>query len=132
MNRQEYEVILERARNRADAAFVGIFARELAQGWRAIYEAMSPRATNIVRFQCGSFEYIYDDYASLEATGQVPYDPVMEARLVAVSGYSVVQGKARGDFRLKGWVGRDRDDVWSGMGQRALHRAFHRWRGGPD
>ncbi len=105
MNRQEYEVILERARNEAGTDFVAIFARELAEEWRAIYEAMSRRATNIVRFQCGCFEYIYDDYASLEATGQVPYDPVMEARLVAVSGYSAVQGKARDDFRLKGWVG---------------------------
>jgi hypothetical protein len=54
---------------------------------------------------CGTFEYLYDDYASLEATGRVPYDPVMEARLVAVSGYSLFQEKARDDFRLKGWVG---------------------------
>ena len=31
--------------------------------------------------QCGTFEYLYDDYASLEATGRVHYDPVREARL---------------------------------------------------
>ena len=30
---------------------------------------------------------------------------VREARLVAVSGYSLFQEKARDDFRLKGWVG---------------------------
>ena len=105
MNRQEYEAILERARNEAGADFVGAFARELVQEWRDIYEAMSQRVTNIVRFQCGTFEYIYDDYASLETTGRVPYDPVTEARLVAVSGYSAVQGKSRDDFRLKGWSG---------------------------
>jgi len=66
---------------------------------------MSNRTTNIVRFQCGPFEYLYDDYSSLEATGRVHYDPVMEARLVAVSGSSLFQEKARDDFRLKGWVG---------------------------
>jgi hypothetical protein len=53
----------------------------------------------------GTVEYLDDDYASLEATGRVHYDPVMEARLVAVSGYSLFQEKARDDFRLKGWVG---------------------------
>jgi hypothetical protein len=37
--------------------------------------------------------------------GRIPYDPVIEARLVAVSGRSVFQEKARDDFRLKGWVG---------------------------
>jgi hypothetical protein len=56
---------------------------------------MSSRTANIVRFQCGTFEYLYDDYASLEATGRVRYDPVLEARLVAVSGYSQFQEKAR-------------------------------------
>ena len=48
---------------------------------------------------------MYDDYGSLEAAGRVPYDPVKEARVVAVSGRSVFQAKARDDFRLKGWVG---------------------------
>jgi hypothetical protein len=101
----DYEAILESARREAGAEFVAGFARELAYEWCEIYEAMSERTTNIVRFQCGTFEYLYDDYASLEATGRVPYDPVTEARLVAVSGRSMFQEKARDDFRLKGWVG---------------------------
>jgi hypothetical protein len=101
----DYETILERARAEAGAEFVAGFARELVYEWGEIYEAMSNRTTNIVRFQCGTFEYLYDDYASLEATGRVPYDPVMEARLVAVSGYSLFQENARDDFRLKRWVG---------------------------
>jgi hypothetical protein len=90
----------------AGAEFVAAFARDLAYEWCEIYEAMSERTTNIVRFQCGTFEYLYDDYASLEAMGRVPYDPVTEARLVAVSGRSLFQGQARDDFRLKGWVPR--------------------------
>lgn len=36
--------------------------------WRDVYEALSRRTTNIVRFERGTFEYLYDDYASLEAT----------------------------------------------------------------
>ena len=42
----------------------------LAYEWCEIYEAMSNRTTNIVRFQCGTFEYVYYDYASLETTGR--------------------------------------------------------------
>jgi hypothetical protein len=83
----DYEAILESARREAGAEFVATFARELAYEWCEIYEAMSNRTTRIVRFQCGTFEYLYDDHASLEATGRVPYGPVTEARLVAVSGY---------------------------------------------
>jgi hypothetical protein len=55
---------------------------------------MSKRVTNIVRFQCGSTSTTIT-HASLEAAGQVPYDPVMEARLVAVSGHSEFQAKER-------------------------------------
>jgi hypothetical protein len=62
----DYEAILESA-------------RDLAYEWCAIYVAMSNRTTHIVRFQCGTFEYLYDDYASLEVMGRVPYDPVIEA-----------------------------------------------------
>ena len=101
----DYEAIFDRASREAGPDFVAAFARELLYEWREIYEAMAGRMTNIVRFQCGTFEYLYDDYASLEETGKVSYDPVKEARLVAVSGRSVFQEKARDDFRLKGWVG---------------------------
>lgn len=66
---------------------------------------MMPRTVNIVRFRYGTFEYLYDDYAILEATRAVPYDPSIEARLVAVSGFSAPQKKKRDDYRLKGWVG---------------------------
>jgi hypothetical protein len=73
--------------------------------WRDAYLGMMPRATNIVRFRYGTFDYIYDDYATLEATGMVPYDPRHEARLVAVSGRSSPSKGKRDDYRLKGWVG---------------------------
>jgi hypothetical protein len=65
--------------------FVTAFARALAYEWCDVYEVLSRRTTNIVRFECGTFEYLYDDFASLETTGRVAYDPLIEARLVAVS-----------------------------------------------
>lgn len=58
-----------------------------------------------MRWRHGTFEYIYDDYASLEAVGTVPYDPNAEARLVAALGRSEPRKAMRDDYRLKGWVG---------------------------
>jgi hypothetical protein len=80
----DYEAILERARLECAADFIGAFARGLVHEWCEVYEAMSQRTTKIVRFQYGTFEYIYDDYASLEATGRVPYDPVVSAVLSGI------------------------------------------------
>lgn len=66
---------------------------------------MSSRKTNIVIFTHGSFDYIYDDYATLEATGAVEPDDVTEARLVAAVGIAQRGWSPRDDARLRGWVG---------------------------
>lgn len=86
-------------------AMIAFLEERLPYVWRDGYLEMMPRPINIVRFRCGSFEYIYDDYASLEVTGAVPYDPVMEARLIAACGCSVPKKGSRDDSRRKGWVG---------------------------
>lgn len=101
----DYASFLEKARNDSGQEISVVLANELPYLWRDTYLEMMPRATNIVRFQYGAFEYIYDDYASLETTGAVPYDSTIEARLVAVSGRSIRQKGKRDDYRLKGWVG---------------------------
>lgn len=101
----DYLALLQKARNVPGQAMMAVLAEELPFAWRDAYLEMMPRATNIVRFRYGKFEYIYDDYATLEATGAVPPDPRVEARLVAVSGCSAPQKKKRDDYRLKGWVG---------------------------
>lgn len=64
-----------------------------------------PRNDTIVRIQQGPFEYVYDDYASLEAQGLVPYHPTMEARLVVAIGRSAPRKPKRDDSRLRGWAG---------------------------
>ncbi|MGO9121102.1 MAG: hypothetical protein ACLQPD_26255 [Desulfomonilaceae bacterium] len=67
--------------------------------------AMTPRRTDICSFWRGSFQFIFDDYETLEKQGKVPVNLEFEARLVAVVGRSVPQKYSRDDYRLKGWVG---------------------------
>jgi hypothetical protein len=84
---------------------IAFMVEELPYVWREAYLTMTPRQTDICRFGLGSFEYIYDDYATLEAKGAVSYDSKAEARLVAVLGRSTPRKQTRDDYRLRGWVG---------------------------
>ena len=87
------------------ARLVAFLLEELPYLWRDAYREMTPRQANIVRWQYGSFEYVFDDYASLEMTGTAPFDPNVEARLIAALGRSDPRQTARDDYRLKGWIG---------------------------
>lgn len=80
---------------------------ELVFSFRDAYVAMTPRPTEIVRIPQGPFEYVYDDYASLEAQGLVPRHPTMEARLIVAMGRSAPRKPKRDDSRLRGWSGGD-------------------------
>ena len=100
----DYQSIIEAAVC-SRAELIALLLEELPYLWRDAYVLMTPRATNIVRWQRDPFEYIYDDYASLEAVGTVTYDPNAEARLVAALGRSESRKTVRDDNRLKGWVG---------------------------
>lgn len=66
---------------------------------------MTSHSVNIVRWRYGSFEYVFDDYASLELRGIVPYAADVEGRLIGVLGCSSPKTTSRDDYRLKGWVG---------------------------
>jgi len=87
------------------AKLAAFLLEELPYIWRDAYIDMTSRQTNIVRFRYGSFEYLFDDHASLEVTGAVPADLSVEARLIAALGRSGPRDAARDDYRLKGWVG---------------------------
>lgn len=91
--------------NCSTEAMITFLLEELPYLWFDKYKEMTPRRTNVVRIRHNTFEYIYDDYASLQASGVVPYDPNVEARLVAVLGRSEPRKEVRDDYRLKGWVG---------------------------
>ena len=101
----DYVAFLQEARNVPGQDVFAVLKEDLPYAWRDAYLEMLPRTTNIVRFRYGTFEYLYDDYATLEAIRAVPRDPSIEVRLVAVCGLSAPQKKKRDDYRLKGWVG---------------------------
>ena len=79
--------------------------REIPYLWKDAYLEMTPRPTNIVILTHGTFDYVYDDYATLEAMGVVVADGATEARLVGAIGVSQPNPKRRDDSRLRGWVG---------------------------
>lgn len=64
----DYESLLKETGADSYQTAAAFLREELPFVWRDAYLEMTPRETKIVRFQYGAFEYIYDDYASLEAT----------------------------------------------------------------
>jgi len=103
---QRYNELLAEA-NASGRPVPDYLRQELPYEWQEAYLEMAPRSTSIVVFTHGTFDYIYDDYATLEATGVVATDRVSEARLVAAIGVSAPNPKRRShdDGRLRGWVG---------------------------
>lgn len=86
---------------------IAFLSDELPYEWRDAYLAMTPRLTRIDRIRLGTFEYLYDDLATLEALGEVPYSPTAEARIVGVLGISSPAPRLRAsdDRRLRGFIG---------------------------
>jgi hypothetical protein len=92
----DYEAILAKA-HMLSTEVVPFLLEELRHVWRDCYLQMTKRETNIIVWRHGGFEYIYDDYASLESNGVVPYHPTAEARLVAALGFSEPRVTRRDD-----------------------------------
>lgn len=104
-SRIDYDAILREFLDHKPEGVASFLKEELSYAWLDAYLRSMPRPTNIVQFHSDTFVYIYDDYASLETTGEAPYRKDMEARLVAVYGHSAPRKRKRDDGRLKGWVG---------------------------
>jgi hypothetical protein len=88
--------------------------REVPTMWLQSYVDRASRRTNVVVFTHGSFDYLYDDYATLESRGLVESDGVTEARLVGAIGLSCPARRPRDDSRLRGWVGATGNTFGSG------------------
>ncbi len=84
-----------------------LLRQELPYLWREAYQSMTPRLTHISIVTHGTFDYVYDDYATLEAMGTVEVDGATESRLVGAVGFSRPNLRTRrhDDSRLRGWVG---------------------------
>jgi hypothetical protein len=112
VGRIDYARGMEASTAYSGEALIDWLREELVCCFRDAYLEMTPRATEIVRINQGPFEYVYDDYASLEAQGLVPRHPTMEARLVAAIGRSAPRMPKRDDSRLRGWAGKTLKDAY--------------------
>ncbi len=106
LDRLDYTKILSKGNDQSIDGIIGFLLEELPYLWYDAYLQMTPRQANVCLFTHGTFEYIFDDYVTLEATGAVPYDQTSEARLVAVLGRSNPMKRVRDDYRLRGWIGK--------------------------
>jgi hypothetical protein len=85
---------------------VALLKTELPYLCRDAYLESTLRPTEILRFQHGTFEYVFDNYTALETANVVPYSLWEESRLVVACGTSSPQKtRGRDDSRLKGWIG---------------------------
>lgn len=100
----DYQALLRVAAQSLEG-IIKFLSEELPFVWRDAYVEMTSHSVNVVRWQYGSFEYMFDDYASLESRGTVPYAADVEGRLIGVLGCSSPKTTRRDDYRLKGWVG---------------------------
>ncbi len=104
--RIKYETLLAKFDTQFIEDTIAFLQEELPYRWCEIYQDLTPHQTDICCFTHGSFEYIFDDYATLTAKGVAPRDDKAEARLVAVLGRSAPSKRERDDNRLRGWIGR--------------------------
>jgi hypothetical protein len=108
----DFSALMRAGGGRVGEELIGWLAEELVYASHDAYLAMTPRLTDIARISQGPFEYVYDDYASLEAQGLVPAHPTMEARLVLAIGRSAPRLPKRDDSRLRGWAGPSLTNVY--------------------
>jgi hypothetical protein len=76
---------------------------ELPARWRDAYIGTCNHLTNIVRFECGTFEYVCDLYTELECVGEIPFDQTVDDRVIGVLGFSV-PSRVRRTTRQSGWI----------------------------
>lgn len=101
----DYVGLLERQASVGLEGAVAFLMDELPYEWRDEYLAMTPRQTNICRFTHDGFEFIFDNYGALEASGDAPRSDTIEDRLVAVHGLSRPHTQKREVSRIRGWIG---------------------------
>jgi hypothetical protein len=78
---------------------------ELPRRWIADYKEATPRSTNILSIELGTFLYMFDFVTELEIEGMLVPGTVREDRLVAGHGFSAPEPAGREAGRMRGWVG---------------------------
>lgn len=103
--RVDYQAILGDTRKAEMGQIVAYLREELPYFWREEYVLMTPRKTNIVLMEHGTFTYQYDFYSQLEVFGIVHANGHIEDRLVAGLGMSAPAALRREGARMRGWIG---------------------------
>jgi hypothetical protein len=83
----------------------GFLREELPRRWMADYKAATPRPTNILSIELGTFLYMFDLVTELEIEGVLEPGTVREDRLVAGHGFSTAEVAGRDAGRMRGWLG---------------------------
>ena len=86
-------------------SIIEILSEKLPNLWSEKYMEMTPTTTNILQFNDGGFEYLFDFSSELIAKGIVPNDQVVEDRLVVVFGRSRPRYIKRDKNRMRGFLG---------------------------
>lgn len=89
-----YRDLLERARA-SSASVKDALRAALPDIFLDAYLTFTRRPTNVILITSGTFDYVYDNYAELEATGAVEPDAVTESRLVGAVGFSAPHERKR-------------------------------------
>lgn len=101
----DYERLTEWILAREGRLEAVVLSEWLEGEWLHNYKQMTPRITNICGQSFNSFEYVYDDVASLEKAGKVAASGNVESRVVYVHGHSASPAVRRNVSRQRGWVG---------------------------
>lgn len=102
---ESYKVILEEAINNGRDGIAEHLSKELPHTWIKAYQLESSSVGDICIMRHGTFEYIFDDYSSLEITESMKNSILPETRVVGVFGLSAPKKIRRDDYRLRGWIG---------------------------
>jgi hypothetical protein len=87
------------------ADVTGFLRKELPRRWMTDYKEATPRPTNVLSIELGTFLYMFDFVTELEVGGVVEPGLIREDRLVAGHGFSSAQVGGRDAGRMRGWVG---------------------------
>ncbi len=101
-----YKKLLEHAVFNDKEELVKYLSNELSHIWIKAYHLKSSSVGDICIMRHGTFEYIFDDYSSLEFSGGMQKSILPETRVVAVFGLSSPKKIRRDDYRLRGWIGK--------------------------
>jgi hypothetical protein len=105
LSKTYFQSVLKSAGDCSLEEMTDILFSELPYFWCDEYEKMTPRKKNIIRVQQNTFNFVFDDYETLEESGAVPHSNTIESRLVGVLGKSDPQKKPRDDNRQRRLVG---------------------------